>query len=260
MIRVGDWIHVRPADMKVDAIHPTQLNKYKNRVQEPHFELIVSEHDKVVVNGRGMFWGLLDALFPDDPLPRTPVNSSLQHEPNEFLHDLNAFFQESTTPYISIMLGEIDDPYSTVGKSLAEPGAAVITCNSGLKAPDCAAIADRLGGRVVGGHWVDSKNSHSVPCVIVDEIVHIHDLGKQLVVGAVFPNSRGDNVRPLPPDTIRKGVGWPSVLDAIVRKHQDATEAAKGRIYPPLLLKFDNKFRSSEVMAREFELFMRGHQ
>lgn len=262
-VHVGPWIHVQPCDLEVERFHPTQLNQHKNRVQQPFFRLMVrldnGTQQEVMVNGRTQLWALLDALFPYATLPRKPVNQFMQENPNEFLEDLNAFFDESKTPYISIMLGEIDDPYSTVGKKWPEPGAVIITANAGLKAPDCEEIASRWNGLVVPGTWRDSKGAHDVPCVLIEGYVHVHDLGNQLVVGAVFGNEHGDNVRALPPDTIRKGVGWPSALSAIILKHMESIHQVVRRIYPPSNARIDPSLRSSEVMAKEFELFMRGH-
>tara|TARA_R100000541_G_scaffold32129_1_gene40890 strand:- start:8644 stop:9423 length:780 start_codon:yes stop_codon:yes gene_type:complete len=258
MIEVGDWLHIEPGKLSCERINPTQLNQYKNRVQEPYLRLMIGELE-VMVNGRKMFWSLLDALFPNDPLPRTPVNNFLQAEPHEFLHDLNSFFDESNTPYISIMLGEVADPFSTVDGVWEKPGAVIITANSGLKAPDCVAIADRYNGLVIPGNWRDSQGKHEVPCVLINGCIHIHDLGTQLVVGAVFKNEHGNNVRPLPADTVRKGVGWPAGLASVIDKHLLATKKAEGRLYPPSKAE-DRTMRSSESMMKEFELFMRGHQ
>ena len=257
MIEVGDWLHVRPKELSCERINPTQLNKHKNRVQEPYFRLMIGELE-VMVNGRKMFWALLDALFPKDKLPRKPVNSFLFDSPNEFLFDLNSFFDESKTPYISIMLGEIDSPFSTVGAKWAKPGATIITANSGLKAPDCVLIADRYSGLVIPGTWRDSKNSHEVPCVLINEWVHIHDLGDKLIVGGVFKNEHGENVRPLPYDVVKKGVNWPLLLSEVISKHIESTSLTEARIYPRS--KPQNRITTtSELMTKEFELFMRGH-
>lgn len=261
MIQVGDWLHVRPSELTCERISATQLNKHKNRVQQPFFRLMIGDLE-VLVNGKKMFWALLDALFAEDPLPRTLVNQMLLEDPNEFLHDLNSFFDESKTPYISIMLGEVADPYSTVGKLWADPGAVLITANSGLKAPDCVGIADRHGGFVVSGGWHDSKGYHEVPCVVIERegfAVHIHDLASQLVVGAVIQTSRGYNVRPLPPTNVRKGPGWPSGLAATIVTHTEAGRLAEGRLYPPLN-DWKRPTSSSELAAKEFEAFMRGVQ
>lgn len=262
-VHVGPWIHVEPCDLEVERFNPTQLNKYKNRVQQPFFRLMVrldnGKQQEVMVNGRKMVWSLLDALFPYDKLPRKVVNEVMQDDPNGFLEDLNSFFDESKTPYISIMLGTVDDPYSTVGKKWADPGATIITYTVGPQAPDCQAIADRHNGLVIPGTWVDSKGPHAVPCVLIEGYVHVHDLGNQLVIGAVFTNEHGDNVRPLPPDTIRKGVGWPSVLASCIVKHEESIHQVVRRLYPPSKRRIDPSSRSSEVMAKEFELFMRGH-
>lgn len=264
MIQVGDWIHVQPQNLDVQRIDPTQLNHHKNRVQEPFFRLLVGDGDgqyrEVMVNGYKMFWSLLDALFPYDKLPRIPVNNALQADANSFVHDLNEFFLESTTPYISIMLGQIDDPYSTVEGQWCRPGATIITANSGLKAPDCVAIADRYHGLIIPGTWRDSKGSHQVPCVLVNGCIHIHDLGNKLVVGSVLTNEHMDTVRPLPPDTIKKGVGWDALLASVIEKHSKATEEEEGRLYPPQIKRNWIYDSSSEIMAKEVELFKRGHQ
>ena len=259
LIEVGDWLHVQPRELSCERITPTQLNEYKNRVQEPFLRLMVGEDREVMVNGKKMFWALLDALFPYDKLPRKPVNEFLQHEPNEFLHDLNSFFDESNTPYISIMLGEVADPYSTVGKKWENPGATIITANTGLQAPDCVAIADSYNGLVIPGTWKDTKGSHEVPCVLIDGCVHVADLGNKFAVGSVFQNEHGNNVRPLPLSIVKKGVGWPSVLASIVLKHSEAHKEAEGRIYPPTNAR-NGALTSSEQAAGEHDLFLRGHQ
>ena len=259
MIEVGDWIHIEPVALYCERINPTQLNQHKNRVQEPFLRLMLANQREVMVNGKAMFWSLLDALFPNDPLPRKPVMGHLQSDPNEFAIYLNGFFDESDTPYISIMLGQIDDPYSTVEGQWPHPGAVIITASKGLKAPDCVEIADKYNGVVIPGTWRDSKRATEVPCVLIDNCIHIHDLGDQLIVGAVFKNEHGDNVRPLPVDAVRKSVGWPSVLASVIEKHRKAKEASKGRTYPPLIRQYPT-LRSSELMRKELELFMRGHQ
>jgi hypothetical protein len=257
MIDTYDWLHVQPKELSCERIDSTQLNKYKNRVQEPYLRLMIGEVE-IMVNGRKMFWALLDALFPDEPLPRTPVNNFLQAEPHEFLFDLNSFFDESKTPYISIKTGVIPDPYSTVGAEWAEPGAIIITANAGLKAPDCVLIADKYNGIVIPGTWRDSQGNHEVPCVLINGCVHITDLDKKLIVGAVFLNENGENVRPLPIDAVKKGVNWPSLLDSVINRHMNAAKDAEGRIYPRSKPQ-NRETSSSERMSREHELFMRGH-
>ena len=44
---------------------------------QPYFGL-ETPSGQVVVHGRRALWSLLDALFPDDPLPRPPVNNDLK--------------------------------------------------------------------------------------------------------------------------------------------------------------------------------------
>lgn len=260
MIEVGEWIHIEPSKLSVVRINPTQLNEYKNRVQEPFFNLVLEGKRELVVNGRAMFWSLLDALFPYDKLPRIPVNNALQGNPIEFVHDLNSFFQESTVPYISIMVGTVLDPLSTVGKESENPGAVIITANSGLKAPDCVEIADRYNGLIVPGTWVDNKGKYEVPCVVIENCVHIHDLGQKLVVGSVLKTQYGENVRPIPHEVVKKSVSWPSVLASTIQRHIEAAEAASSRIYPPPNAWIHISDRTSEVMSNEHRAFLRGHQ
>ena len=80
-----------------------------------------------------------------------------------------------------------------------------------------------------------------------------------MIVGAVFKNEHGDNVRPLPVDAVRKGVNWDSLLASSIERHIQATEDAEGRTYPPSKA-WKPTMRSSELMRSELELFMRGHQ
>ena len=157
------------------------------------------------------------------------------------------------------MFGEVPDPFSTVEGLWGEPGAVIITANTGLKAPDCVQIADRHNGVVISGSWVDSKGNHEVPCVLVSDFIHITDLGNKLLVGAVLKTKYGDTVRPAPLDTVRKGVNWPLLLDAVINHHTHAIKAAEGRIYPPSKDQVRQHI-SSKQAENEFELFLRGHQ
>lgn len=75
-MRIGSWLFVRPADLKVTFYYPYSKNG-KNMAFQPYFGLDTPS-GPVVVHGKRALWSLFDALFPDDPLPRPPINDDLK--------------------------------------------------------------------------------------------------------------------------------------------------------------------------------------
>jgi hypothetical protein len=75
-MRIGSWLFCRPADLKCTFYYPYS-KKGKSMAFQPYFGL-ETPSGHVVVHGRRALWSLLDALFPDDPLPRPPVNNDLK--------------------------------------------------------------------------------------------------------------------------------------------------------------------------------------
>lgn len=76
LMRIGSWIFCRSSDLKVTYYYPYS-KKGKSRLFQPYFGLKTPSGD-VVVHGKRALWSLLDSLFPDDPLPRPPVNDDLK--------------------------------------------------------------------------------------------------------------------------------------------------------------------------------------
>lgn len=62
--------------MKFTATTPFTRNKKGLLIQQPHIALRDDNRD-YFINGRDVMWSFLDALFPDDPLPRNAVEDDL---------------------------------------------------------------------------------------------------------------------------------------------------------------------------------------
>lgn len=75
-MKIGSWLFCRATDLEVTFYYPYS-KKGKNRLFQPYFGLKTPSGD-VVVHGKRALWSLLDSLFPDDPLPRPPVNDDLK--------------------------------------------------------------------------------------------------------------------------------------------------------------------------------------
>ena len=75
-MRLGSWLFCRPADLKCTFYYPYS-KKGKNMIFQPYFGL-ETPSGLIVVHGKRALWSLFDSLFPDDPLPRPPVNNDLK--------------------------------------------------------------------------------------------------------------------------------------------------------------------------------------
>ena len=62
--------------MKFSNTFPLTRNKKGWLIQRPYFS-IVDEGNEYHFNGRDVMWSFLDALFPDDPLPRNALEDDL---------------------------------------------------------------------------------------------------------------------------------------------------------------------------------------
>lgn len=76
IMRIGSWIFTRASDLEVTFYYPYS-KKGKNRIFQPYFGLS-SPSGEIYVHGKRALWSLLDSLFPDDPLPRPPINEDLK--------------------------------------------------------------------------------------------------------------------------------------------------------------------------------------
>lgn len=75
-MRIGSWLFCRPSDLKCTFYYPYS-KKGKSMIFQPYFGL-ETPSGQIVVHGKRAVWSLLDALFPDAPLPRPPINNDLK--------------------------------------------------------------------------------------------------------------------------------------------------------------------------------------
>lgn len=65
------------ARARIIRFDPFQRNDYGRLIQRPIIEIADTYGAVYTLRGRTLMWELFDNLFPDDPLPRNPVNDDL---------------------------------------------------------------------------------------------------------------------------------------------------------------------------------------
>jgi len=75
-MRLGSWLFCRPSDLKCTYFYPYS-KKGKNMVFQPFLGLDTPS-GPVCLHGKRALWSLLDSLFPEDPLPRPPLNADFK--------------------------------------------------------------------------------------------------------------------------------------------------------------------------------------
>jgi hypothetical protein len=258
LVHIDGWIHVPPGDCEMRYLIPMQQGK-NGWLQQPYGELRIADELDVLINGRPVLWSLLDALFPDDPLPRTHVNEAIKDDSVAFLDDLNAMLKESDVPNISIQIGTMPDPVTA--SRLDWLGLAATTVMSSTiqgvsEAQDAAAL---VGGEVRPATWKDKKGTHVTACILVPTgkgFVQAIDVGSRFVVSGYVRTNWGP-VRPLRADIVRKGAGWPLALRERVNAHQQAILGMdESLVWPPWTPVLSEL--SSERMAQEHDFFLQG--
>ena len=75
-MRIGSWIFTRTEDIFVESYFPYS-KKGKNTIFQPYIYLTCNS-GRIILHGKRSLWSLLDAMFPDDPLPRKMLNEDLK--------------------------------------------------------------------------------------------------------------------------------------------------------------------------------------
>lgn len=110
-MRLGSWVFLKSKDLKVDCFYP-YTKRGKNKVFEPYITF-TSPSGYLYLYGKRNMWSLLDSLFPNDPLPRNPVNADLKDAEqgkviiNELLQDPDAWEDLR----LQVRQGERYDPF-----------------------------------------------------------------------------------------------------------------------------------------------------
>lgn len=88
-MRHDDWLTVRTDHIDVLTFYPftRPTGKKRGYRKEPHLDLL-TDWGQVMIHGKRALWSFLDALFPDDPLPRSPVNADLLEDGADVIQGL----------------------------------------------------------------------------------------------------------------------------------------------------------------------------
>jgi len=113
---MGCWFQTKPCDISVREFSAWRRVKGQ-RLFRPY--LIIEIDDcPILFDGYDSVWSFIDALFPDDPLPRKAVNAAMKgdmlFEGDSFIpftRDIQSFTHESTVEYLTLQ-GEYRDGVS----------------------------------------------------------------------------------------------------------------------------------------------------
>ncbi len=80
-MKIGTWLFTPTNKLSVSFYYPYSKKRYNHNsasyIFQPYLGLDTpSGH--IILHGKRALWSLLDSLFPDDPLPRIPVNNDLK--------------------------------------------------------------------------------------------------------------------------------------------------------------------------------------
>ena len=75
-MRIGSWLFTRTEDLYVENYFPYS-KKGRNRIFQPYIYLS-GPSGRIKLHGKRALWSLLDAMFPNDPLPRKMLNEDLK--------------------------------------------------------------------------------------------------------------------------------------------------------------------------------------
>lgn len=101
-MRIGSWLFCRTKDLEVAYFYPYS-KKGKNMVFQPYL-CLKTPSGRVIVHGKRPLWSLLDAMFPDSPLPRNPVNNDFK-DATTALEAINDMLQDPDAwPYLRLQV------------------------------------------------------------------------------------------------------------------------------------------------------------
>ena len=257
MLRVKDWIHIKTSNIKVSDFSPTQVGEHRKRLLQPWFYLEFGKARRLLCSGRPLLWALVDALFPENKIPRQVMLNSIKDNHITFEKDLQAFFQESEVPVLSILVGngyqgEVKDPrWRKTGFYPHDVLLAVVPSDS-MKAPDIEDLRSKVeGGVVVPCEWKDRNGVTRVPSLIYGTptaYAQAVDVGKRVVVTGHF-TAQGGVVRPLSASVVEKKPVWLITAQGVINTHYEASLGLGCLSFPSVFDPIPSEVYSMELFS-----------
>ena len=219
-MRLGSWVFLKSKDLHVDVFYPF-TKKGKNKVFEPYI-IFSSPSGPLYLYGKRNMWSLLDALFPNDPLPRNPVNADLKDAEqgrliiNELLQDPDAWEDLR----LQVRQGEWYNPFRRSKGDLRPSGEGDVTFIMSASAssseaditPNLMLLESQFEGSYCMPFTITTKtNMKTIPALFIPlvsaqnyKIVVTDEIGGEHLIFSII-ESMGCNFRPKPASRYKLG-------------------------------------------------------
>ena len=210
-MRLGSWVFVKSSDLTVDCFYP-YTKRGKNKVFEPYV-IFSSPSGALYLYGKRNLWSLLDALFPNDPLPRNPVNYDLK-EPEQGKKVLEELLQDPdawSDLRLQVKQGEWFNPFSRNKGDFRPPNKSDVTFIMSASAsssevditPNLMLLEKAFEGSFCMPFTITTKTAlKTIPAIFIPvkghenyKVIVTDEIGGEHLIFSVI-ESKGSNFRP----------------------------------------------------------------
>ena len=187
-----------------ERTYPYTRNRQGRMVQEPYFTVNESEQT-YHLKGRLTMWSFLDSLYPNDPLPRGPVEDDLfapSIDTPSMLSLFNEFTQEGSASNRYLVFEHDSENDVALVRSLDE----YVLSNDIEKVDSMLASAGFITQHKPTV-YTDSKKAHLRPslfCHVGRYTIRVTDLGPSFYISVTAVDMAGKKYCLLPPVTCKK--------------------------------------------------------
>jgi hypothetical protein len=243
-----DMSIVSVGDIRYKTTLPFTRNKKGLLIQQPYF-CVVSDDTEYHFYGRDVMWSFLDALFPDNTLPRNGVEDDLfaptEHSPSMWSlftdFALEAFDEGNEYLVFYHKEGRVSMVQSLNEVSLAND---IETAGQTMQAITGAESAYAV---------VKYRDKHGTHLRRIARSYHnsisyeVIDLGTRWYIRVVSEYAEGESVCLVPPRAVKKGEGLRLAIDTIFNKTKSFVAGARDGYIKPLPA-------LSSVLTREYDM------
>lgn len=257
---MSEWFYLNTDDVKISDFNATQVGQHRKRLLQPWFHITLPNKELVLLNGRSLLWSVVDALFPDDKLPRIPMLESMKADPPQFSKDLQSFFIESDVQALCFLVGDapegMKNPIPRSRKPYEGRVVELVCGANSMLAPDIEDLRSKIeGGIIAPFEWKDRNGVTLVPSLVYGtptSYAQAIDIGKRVVVlGHFLTPTEKAVVRPLTPSVLPKQPGWLSVAQNALNRHYEGAIDLHTKQFPSGFDPIPNELYSMERFSIE---------
>jgi len=186
-----------------ERTYPYTRSRQGRLVQEPYFT-VCDGGDTYHLRGKTVMWSFLDSLYPDNPLPRGPVEDDL-------------FAPEINTPSMLHLFNDFAEEAAGSNRYLViEHDKHEVSFVRNLDAFSLSTDIEKVGGMLQSAGfsieyrpsvYIDSRGSHlraSLFCRIGKHTLRVTDIGSKYYLSISILDPTGKKYCIMPPNTIAK--------------------------------------------------------